>query len=47
MDNAGDYGDPPISLEMRTGQISLHGDRILHGSEPNRSDRRRYGETRL
>ena len=26
---------------MRAGQISLHSDWILHGSEPNRSNRRR------
>ena len=28
---------------MRAGQISLHSDWILHGSEPNRSNRRRCG----
>ena len=43
VDNAADYGDPPVALEMRAGQISLHSDWILHGSEPNRSDRRRCG----
>ena len=43
VDNAADYGDPPVALEMRAGQISLHSDWILHGSEPNRSNRRRRG----
>ena len=28
---------------MWAGQISLHSDWILHGSEPNRSNRRRCG----
>ena len=43
VDNAADYGDPPAALEMRAGQISLHSDWILHGSEPNGSNRRRCG----
>ena len=43
MDYAADYGDPPVALEVRAGQISLHSDRILHGSEPNGSNRRRCG----
>ena len=43
VDNATDYGDAPVALEMRAGQISLHSDWILHSSEPNRSDRRRCG----
>ena len=43
VDNPADYGDPPVALEMRAGQISLHSDWILHGSEPNRSNRRRSG----
>ena len=43
VDDPGDYGDAPVALEMRAGQISLHSDWILHGSEPNRSDRRRCG----
>jgi len=42
-DNATDYGDAPVALEMRAGQISLHSDWILHGSEPNGSNRRRCG----
>jgi len=43
VDDPGDYGDPPVALEMRAGKISLHSGWILHGSEPNRSDRRRCG----
>ena len=43
VDDPAEYGDPPVALEMRAGQISLHSDWILHGSEPNRSDRRRCG----
>ncbi len=35
----------PVHLEMRAGQISLHTDWLLHGSEPNRSHRRRCGLT--
>lgn len=37
------YGDPPVALELKAGQISLHSDWILHGSEPNNSARRRCG----
>ena len=43
VDNAADYGNPPVALGMRPGQIFLHSDWILHGSEPNRSNRRRCG----
>ena len=43
VDNPADYDDPPVALEIRAGQISLHSDWILHGSEPNRSNRRRCG----
>lgn len=38
------YG-PPASLEMKAGQISLHSDLLVHGSEPNPSTRRRGGLT--
>lgn len=33
----------PVTLELEAGQISLHSDWVLHGSKPNRSDRRRCG----
>lgn len=29
------YGDAPVALAMKAGQISLHTDLLLHGSEPN------------
>ncbi len=35
----------PVHLEMQAGQISLHTDWLLHGSDPNQSDRRRCGLT--
>ena len=37
------HGDPPVALELQAGQISLHSDWVLHGSEPNESNRRRCG----
>ena len=37
------YGDPPVTLTLKAGQMSLHSDWILHGSEPNASTRRRCG----
>lgn len=36
------YGEP-VSINLRAGEIELHADMIAHGSEPNRSDRRRCG----
>jgi ectoine hydroxylase-related dioxygenase (phytanoyl-CoA dioxygenase family) len=39
------YGDSPFPFEMKAGQMSLHSDLLLHGSEPNTSDRRRCGLT--
>ena len=40
-----DYGETPVALAMKAGQISLHTDLLLHGSEPNSSHRRRCGLT--
>ena len=37
--------DPPVDNELRAGEISLHSDLLLHGSEANDSDRRRCGLT--
>ncbi|MCY3923518.1 MAG: phytanoyl-CoA dioxygenase family protein [Chloroflexi bacterium] len=37
------HGDPPVALELKAGQISLHSDWVLHGSDPNESKRRRCG----
>ena len=41
--NPEQYGDPPVAIELKAGQMSLHSDWILHGSEPNFSTRRRCG----
>ncbi|RVT86903.1 phytanoyl-CoA dioxygenase [Rhodobacteraceae bacterium CCMM004] len=35
----------PFTNALRAGQISLHADMLVHGSLPNRSDRRRCGLT--
>ena len=37
------YGDAPVAIELKAGQMSLHSDWILHGSLPNQSSRRRCG----
>ncbi len=38
------YG-APVNNALRAGEMSLHSDLLLHGSEANRSDRRRCGLT--
>jgi hypothetical protein len=38
------YGSP-VDLELKAGEISVHSDLLLHGSDANRSDRRRCGLT--
>jgi non-haem Fe2+, alpha-ketoglutarate-dependent halogenase len=35
----------PVDVELRSGEISLHSDLLLHGSEANQSNRRRCGLT--
>lgn len=35
----------PVPVELQAGEISLHSDLLLHGSEANRSSRRRCGLT--
>jgi ectoine hydroxylase-related dioxygenase (phytanoyl-CoA dioxygenase family) len=35
----------PVVNSLKAGQISLHADMLIHGSEPNVSDRRRCGLT--
>lgn len=42
--NIEQYG-PPIINDLKAGEISLHADMLAHGSQPNRSDRRRSGLT--
>ncbi len=44
IDNAEQYGDP-VDDCLRAGEVSLHSDLLLHGSEANNSDRRRCGLT--
>jgi ectoine hydroxylase-related dioxygenase (phytanoyl-CoA dioxygenase family) len=43
--DAESYGRAPVLFAMRAGQMSLHTDLLLHGSQPNHSDRRRCGLT--
>ena len=45
VDSPENYGGAPVYVELKAGQISLHSDLILHGSDPNLSDRRRCGLT--
>ncbi len=42
--NAEEYGDP-VDVALSAGEISMHSDMLLHGSEANHSDRRRCGLT--
>ncbi|HUG70178.1 MAG TPA: hypothetical protein VMM76_20685 [Pirellulaceae bacterium] len=44
VENAEQYGTP-VADELRAGEISIHSDLLLHGSEANDSDRRRCGLT--
>lgn len=39
------YGDSELDVTLNAGQFSMHSDLLLHGSEANRSDRRRCGLT--
>jgi hypothetical protein len=44
IDNAEQYGTA-VDVELKAGEVSLHSDLLLHGSEANTSDRRRCGLT--
>jgi len=44
VENAEQYGTPVID-ELRAGEVSIHSDLLLHGSDANDSDRRRCGLT--
>jgi hypothetical protein len=44
VENAEQFGWP-VNVELKAGEISMHSDLLLHGSEANRSDRRRCGLT--
>jgi non-haem Fe2+, alpha-ketoglutarate-dependent halogenase len=35
----------PVDVELRAGEVSIHSDLLLHGSEANQSNRRRCGLT--
>lgn len=37
--------DTAVSLNLKAGQISIHDDKLVHGSPANKSDRRRAGLT--
>ena len=39
-----EYGDP-VNVQLKAGEASVHSDLLLHGSEANRSARRRCGLT--
>jgi ectoine hydroxylase-related dioxygenase (phytanoyl-CoA dioxygenase family) len=45
VEDAEQYGGPPFNVELKAGEISIHSDLLLHGSEANHSDRRRCGLT--
>jgi ectoine hydroxylase-related dioxygenase (phytanoyl-CoA dioxygenase family) len=44
VEDAERYGEP-VDVELRAGEISIHSDLLLHGSDANRSSRRRCGLT--
>jgi non-haem Fe2+, alpha-ketoglutarate-dependent halogenase len=44
IENVDRFGQP-VDVELKAGEISVHCDLLLHGSEANRSDRRRCGLT--
>ena len=37
--------DKVVYIDLKAGEISLHNDALLHGSDPNNSDRKRCGIT--
>lgn len=43
--DAEQYGEAPVDLILKAGEISMHSDLILHGSKANTSTRRRCGLT--
>ncbi len=44
VENAEQYGRP-VDVVLKAGELSLHNDLLLHGSQANNSDRRRCGLT--
>ena len=45
IDNPQQYGHGEVDDELKAGECSIHSDLLLHGSDPNGSDRRRCGLT--
>jgi ectoine hydroxylase-related dioxygenase (phytanoyl-CoA dioxygenase family) len=45
VDDPEQYGDSPVDVALRAGEVSIHSDLLLHGSEANQSTRRRCGLT--
>lgn len=45
VENPERYGGPPVDVLLAAGEISIHSDLLLHGSEANTSNRRRCGLT--
>ena len=45
VNNPEEWGKPKIPFTLKSGQISIHTDLLLHGSETNQSNRRRCGLT--
>ena len=43
--DAESYGDAPVSIPLKAGQMEMHSDLLLHSSEANPSPRRRCGLT--
>ncbi|MEM7020328.1 MAG: phytanoyl-CoA dioxygenase family protein [Pseudomonadota bacterium] len=44
IEDAADYGEPFDNI-LKAGQLSIHASTLIHGSEPNHSDKRRCGLT--
>lgn len=45
VDMSGIKPEDIVTLDLKAGQISLHDNRLIHGSGPNNSDRMRAGQT--
>eukprot|EP00913_Durusdinium_trenchii_P035264 g32994.t1 len=45
VENPEQYGGPPVDVLLPAGEMSIHSDLLLHGSDANHSDRRRCGLT--
>ena len=45
VENPEQYGGDPVFVELKAGEMSIHSDLLLHGSDANNSARRRCGLT--